>query len=93
LGTTVVGLHIVSDEPTAADPSSDSRVFAADFCKNVGKADADSVIYQVLLDHVVDTEGAIRALFSMTKRGWRGYLFSLHATLYSRVLTCSCHRK
>jgi SAM-dependent methyltransferase len=75
LGATVVGLDISHKELAAAPAGAYSRTVVADVCRFSGEAEADSVICQALLEHVPDTQGAIRALASIVRPGGHIYLF------------------
>ncbi len=75
LGMTVTGFDISADELAAAPAGVYDQAIAADLCTYVGKPEADSVVCQSTLEHVKDTNGAIRAIGSCLKPGGRAFLF------------------
>ncbi len=75
LGLHVVGVDIDRDELEAAPAGAYDRVAPADITAYQGAGDADLVICQALLEHVRDTDGALRAIASILKPGGRALIF------------------
>jgi 2-polyprenyl-6-hydroxyphenyl methylase/3-demethylubiquinone-9 3-methyltransferase len=75
LGLRVVGIDIDPAELQAAPAGLYDRTIAADITSFQGDSDADLVICQALLEHVRDTDAALRAIASILKPGGRALLF------------------
>jgi SAM-dependent methyltransferase len=75
LGIRVVGVDIDGAELAAAPDGAYDRTAAADITTYQGSGDADLVICQALLEHVRDTDGALRAIASILKPGGRALIF------------------
>ena len=71
----VIGLDIDERELASAPPGAYDESVAADITQYHGKADADLVICQALLEHVKDSQAAIRAIASILKPGGAALIF------------------
>lgn len=76
LNASVHGLDIDAAELRAAPDGVYDEMIVHDLCTYEGNGTADAVVCQALLEHVPDTEGAIRAMASIVKPGGRVYLFA-----------------
>lgn len=72
----VVGLDISDEELVAAPRGSYDQAIVADLTRFVGPGDGDLVICQATLEHVPDTDGALRAIASCLKPGGRAAIFA-----------------
>lgn len=86
LALTVVGMDIDAAELAKAPRGSYDREICADIGMYKGDGDADLVICQAVLEHVTDTEQALRSMASCLKCGGKALLFvpSRHAA-YARL--------
>jgi 2-polyprenyl-6-hydroxyphenyl methylase/3-demethylubiquinone-9 3-methyltransferase len=75
LSLRVTGLDIDPRELSSAPDGSYDRVVCADISSFTGAGDADLVICQALLEHVADTESALRAIASILRPGGRALVF------------------
>ena len=75
LGLRVVGLDIDDHELAASPPGAYDAKVCADITQFHGKGDADVVICQALLEHVRDSEAALRSIASILKPGGVALLF------------------
>lgn len=76
LGARVIGLDIESNELTAAPPGSYDVTIVADLTMFRAAADGDLAICQATLEHVKDTDGAIKAIASTLRYGGRAAIFA-----------------
>ena len=74
-GLRVIGLDIDGRELAAAPAGVYDQTICADITQYRGQADADLVICQALLEHVRDSQAAIRAISSLLKPGGRALIF------------------
>ncbi len=75
LQLTVVGIDISQSELDRAPIGSYDETICADIAKVHGLGDGDIVICQAVLEHVQDTEGAMRAIASLLKPGGKALIF------------------
>jgi SAM-dependent methyltransferase len=75
LGLRITGLDIDSTELAAAPEGVYDEAIAADISRYRGRASADLVICQALLEHVRDVDGALCGIASILKPGGRALLF------------------
>jgi 2-polyprenyl-6-hydroxyphenyl methylase/3-demethylubiquinone-9 3-methyltransferase len=75
LGLTVAGMDIDREQLTAAPEGCYDEIVCCDISHYSGKADADLVICQALLEHVADTDGALKSIASILKPGGRALIF------------------
>jgi 2-polyprenyl-6-hydroxyphenyl methylase/3-demethylubiquinone-9 3-methyltransferase len=75
LGLSIVGLDIDAEELAAAPAGAYERTICADISSYRGSADADLAICQAVLEHVSNTDAAMRALASIIKPGGTVLLF------------------
>jgi SAM-dependent methyltransferase len=86
LGLEVVGLDIDAGRLAAAPSGVYDRAICADICTYRGRADADLVICQALLEHVPDVAGALRAIATILKPGGRALIFvPCRNAVYARI--------
>ncbi len=86
LGLKVIGLDIDAGELAAAPPGRYDRTICADIASYRGVGDADLVICQALLEHVVDTGQALETIASILKPGGRALLFvPSRNAVYARI--------
>jgi SAM-dependent methyltransferase len=71
----VIGLDIDERELAGAPEGAYDRTICADITRYNGRADADLVICQALLEHVRDSPAALRAIASILRPGGRALLF------------------
>lgn len=71
----VTGIDISEDELARAPVGSYDRTVCADVASIGGRGDGDLVICQAVLEHVVDTEAAIRSISSLLKPGGLALIF------------------
>ena len=74
-GATVQGLDIDADELAMAPPGAYDEVVCADIGSFHGKGESDIVICQAVLEHVANTEQALRSIASCLKSGGGALLF------------------
>lgn len=72
---TVVGIDISQSELDRAPVGAYDEIICDDIANVHGRADGDLVICQAVLEHVKDTEGAIRSIASLLKPGGRALIF------------------
>ena len=75
LGLTVVGIDICQSELALAPVGGYDETICCDIAKVEGLSDGDLVICQAVLEHVKDTEGAIRSIASLLKPGGKALIF------------------
>jgi SAM-dependent methyltransferase len=75
LSLTVIGLDIDRHELSSAPTGSYDAIVCSDISSFTGAADADLVICQALLEHVVDTDRALQAIAGILKPGGHALLF------------------
>lgn len=75
LSLTVAGLDIDSSELSSAPAGLYDRTFCADVSSFAGSGDADLVLCQALLEHVADTDRALKAIADILKPGGRALIF------------------
>lgn len=75
LGLTVVGIDISQPELDRAPVGAYDEAVCADIANVHGQADGDLVICQAVLEHVQDTEGAMRSIASLLKPGGKALIF------------------
>lgn len=75
LGLYVVGVDISQSELDRAPVGAYDEAVCADIANVQGHADGDLVICQAVLEHVRDTEGAMRSIASMLKPGGKALIF------------------
>ena len=86
LGLKIIGLDIDSRELAAAPPCRYDRTICADIVNYRGARDADLVICQALLEHVLDTGQALEAIASILKPGGKALLFvPSRNAVYARI--------
>jgi SAM-dependent methyltransferase len=71
----VIGFDIDARELAAAPDGAYDRTIRADITEYRGRADADLVICQALLEHVRDSQAAIDAIASILRPGGRALIF------------------
>lgn len=74
-GLTVIGLDIDARELEASPDGVYDEKICADITQYRGRSDADLVICQALLEHVRDSQAAIRAIASILKPGGTALIF------------------
>lgn len=72
---TVVGLDISQSELDRAPVGAYDETICADIANVQGRADGDLVLCQAVLEHVKDTEGAMRSIASLLKPGGKALIF------------------
>ncbi len=75
LGLTVVGIDISQSELDRAPVGAYDQAVCADIANIQGRADGDLVICQAVLEHVEDTEGAMRSIATLLKPGGKALIF------------------
>jgi len=75
LNATVIGLDIDGDELKKAPIDGYDEIICANISEFRGAQNADMVICQAVLEHVVDVEGAFMAISSILKPGGRALIF------------------
>lgn len=75
LGLTIVGIDISQQELDRAPIDAYDTTICADISNVHGSADGDLVICQAVLEHVQDTEGAIKSIASLLKPGGKALIF------------------
>ena len=75
LGLRVTGLDINADELARAPAGAYDETICADITEYEGKGQTDLVICQAVLEHVANTEQALRSIASCLKRGGVALLF------------------
>lgn len=75
LELTVVGLDISRSELDRAPVGAYDETLCGDIANVQGAADGDLVICQAVLEHVQDTEGAMRSIASLLKPGGKALIF------------------
>jgi SAM-dependent methyltransferase len=70
-----VGLDISAGELAAAAPGTYDETFVADITDFVGRGTADLIICQAVLEHVLDTEAALKAFETILKPGGIALVF------------------
>lgn len=75
LGLRVVGIDISQSELDRAPVGAYDEVVCADIANIQGLADGDVVICQAVLEHVQNTEGAMRSIASLLKPGGKALIF------------------
>jgi 2-polyprenyl-6-hydroxyphenyl methylase/3-demethylubiquinone-9 3-methyltransferase len=86
LGLDIVGLDIDAEELAAAPPGRYNHTICADIVSYRGTRDADLVICQALLEHVLDTGQALEAIASILKPGGQALLFvPSRNAVYARI--------
>ncbi|MGA3019935.1 MAG: glycosyltransferase, partial [Bryobacteraceae bacterium] len=86
LGLRIVGLDIDAGELAAAPPGRYDHTICADILSYRGAGDADLVICQALLEHVLDTGQALEAIASILKPGGQALLFvPSRNAVYARI--------
>ena len=75
LGLRGTGLDIDADELARAPAGTYDETICADITEYEGKGQADLVICQAVLEHVANTEQALRSIASCLKRGGVALLF------------------
>ncbi len=75
LNLTVVGLDISNTELDNAPNGAYDQTICADIADISGCADGDLVICQAVLEHVRNTEGAIKSISSLLKPGGKALVF------------------
>ena len=75
LGIHSVGLDISAEELAAAAPDTYDEIFVADVTRFVGRGSADLIICQAVLEHVPDTEAALKAFETILKPGGIALVF------------------
>jgi SAM-dependent methyltransferase len=82
----VTGLDIDAEELARAPRALYDRTISADISRYAGEGDADLLICQALLEHVGDTEGAIRAISTILKPGGAALVFvPCRNAVYARI--------
>jgi 2-polyprenyl-6-hydroxyphenyl methylase/3-demethylubiquinone-9 3-methyltransferase len=82
----IIGLDIDAGELAAAPPRRYDHTICADIVSYRGARDADLVICQALLEHVLDTGQALEAIASILKPGGRALLFvPSRNAVYARI--------
>ncbi|HYW43264.1 MAG TPA: methyltransferase domain-containing protein [Bryobacteraceae bacterium] len=71
----IIGLDIDAEELAAAPEGCYDDTVCCDISRFRGKGEADLVICQSLLEHVLDTNGALAAIASILKPGGRALIF------------------
>jgi 2-polyprenyl-3-methyl-5-hydroxy-6-metoxy-1,4-benzoquinol methylase len=71
----VVGIDICHDELVRAPVGSYDEMVCADIARVKGRVDGDLVICQAVLEHVRDTENAIKSISSLLKQGGKALIF------------------
>lgn len=74
-GLTVVGIDISATELEKAPAGAYDEAICADIAKYLGRGDGDIVFCQAVLEHVQDTEGAMKSIASILKPGGRALIF------------------
>jgi len=72
---TVVGIDISQPELDLAPVGAYDETVCADIANVHGLADGDMVLCQAVLEHVQDTEGAMRSIASLLKPGGKALIF------------------
>lgn len=72
---TVVGIDISQSELDRAPVGAYDETICADIAKVHGHADGDLVLCQAVLEHVKDTEGAMKSIASLLKPGGKALIF------------------
>ena len=86
LGLKIIGLDIDAGELAAAPPGRYNHTICADIVSYRGARDADLVICQALLEHVLDTGKALEAIASILKPGGQALLFvPSRNAVYARI--------
>jgi SAM-dependent methyltransferase len=86
LGLKIIGLDIDAGELAAAPPGRYDHTICADIVSYRGARDADLVICQALLEHVLDTGHALEAIASILKPGGQALLFvPSRNAVYARI--------
>jgi SAM-dependent methyltransferase len=86
LGLKVVGVDIDAEELEAAPAALYDDAVCADISEFRGSRDADIVICQALLEHVRDTEAALKGIAGILKPGGRALLFvPSRNAVYARI--------
>lgn len=75
LGLKIVGIDISQSELDRAPGGAYDEVLCGDIANIKGHADGDLVICQAVLEHVKDTEGAMRSVASLLKPGGKALIF------------------
>ena len=75
LSLTVVGIDISQSELSRAPIGGYDETVCADIANVQGKGDGDLVICQAVLEHVKDTEGAMRSIATLLKPGGKALIF------------------
>lgn len=75
LQVTVIGIDISEEELNQAPSGAYDSIICADIGKVKGGGDADIVICQAVLEHVMDTGAAIKAIASCLKSGGTALIF------------------
>lgn len=75
LGLHVVGIDISQSELDRAPAGAYDEALCADIADVQGHGDGDLVICQAVLEHVRDTEGAMRSIASLLKPGGKALIF------------------
>lgn len=75
LGARVVGIDIDADELALAPVGAYDRAITADITTFVGEGDADLVMCHTVLEHVLNTDGAVAAVASILKPGGQALIF------------------
>lgn len=75
LGIYVVGVDICQEELDRAPTGAYDETLCADIASVQGKGDGDLVICQAVLEHVRDTEGAMKSISSLLKPGGKALIF------------------
>jgi len=71
----VVGVDISQSELSLAPSGAYDDILCSDIAKVQGKADGDLVICMAVLEHVKDTEGAMKSIASLLKPGGKVLIF------------------
>lgn len=71
----IVGIDISQTELDRAPVGGYDETVCADIVNIHGAGDGDLVICQAVLEHVKDTEGALRSIASLLMPGWRALIF------------------
>ncbi len=86
LALTVIGLDIDARQFRAAPRGAYDRTICADICNYAGGAEADVVICQALLEHVLNVESAVQGIARVLKPGGRALIFvPCRNALYARI--------